>query len=152
MPSKYGGSDLGISEAAIMVQTIAESGGAYAAASSVHMNIFGLEPVRKFATEEQCQRMLVSLIAGKERACFGVTEPNTGLDTTKLQSIATKSPSGDHYILKGSKVWISTAQMAEKILILVRTTPLEKCKKPSQGMSLFYTDLDRSQVSVTEIA
>jgi len=149
MPSEYGGSDLGIAEAAIMVQTIAESGAAYAGASAVHMNIFGLEPVRKFGSEEQKRRMLEPLIKGEERACFGVTEPNTGLDTLKLQSTAVRD--GDHYVLKGSKIWISTAQVAEKILILVRTTPLDEVKKSSQGLSLFYTDLDRSQVEVTEI-
>ncbi|EXJ95616.1 isovaleryl-CoA dehydrogenase [Capronia coronata CBS 617.96] len=149
MPAAYGGSELGIAEAAVMVQTIAESGAAYAGASAVHMNIFGLEPVRKFGTEEQKRRMLVPLIAGRERACFGVTEPNTGLDTLRLQSRAVRD--GDHYVLSGQKIWISTAQVAEKILILARTTPLEEVKKPSQGLSLFYTDLDRTQVHVTEI-
>ncbi|ETI29356.1 hypothetical protein G647_01809 [Cladophialophora carrionii CBS 160.54] len=149
MPSEYGGSDLGISEASVMMQTISESGAGYAGASAVHMNIFGLEPVRKFGTQEQKRRMLVPLIEGKERACFGVTEPNTGLDTLRLQSTAVRD--GDGYRLSGQKIWISTAQVAEKILILVRTTPLEKAKKPSQGLSLFYTDLDRSQVEVQEI-
>lgn len=149
MPSKYGGADLGLSEASIMVQTIAQSGAGFAGASAIHMNIFGLEPVRKFGTEEQKQRMLTPLINGEERACFGVTEPNTGLDTLKLQSSAVKD--GNYYILKGSKIWISTAQVAEKILILVRTTPLNQVKKPSQGLSLFYTTLDRNQVEVTEI-
>ncbi|KAL6240817.1 hypothetical protein RBB50_012232 [Rhinocladiella similis] len=149
MPSEYGGSDLGIAEAAVMVQTIAESGAAYAGASAVHMNIFGLEPVRKFGTEDQKRRMLMPLIAGKERACFGVTEPNTGLDTLRLQSRAVRK--GGHYELSGQKIWISTAQVAEKILVLARTTPLEQVKKPSHGLSLFYTDLDRTQVEVTEI-
>jgi alkylation response protein AidB-like acyl-CoA dehydrogenase len=151
MPSEYGGSDLGIAEAATMMQTISESGGAYAACSSVHMNIFGLEPVRLFGTEEQKERMLEPLIAGRERACFGVTEPNTGLDTLKLQSRARKSADGTSYTLSGSKIWTSTAQVAEKILILVRTTPLSEVKKRSHGLSLFYTDLDRSAVTVTEI-
>ncbi|OAL52827.1 acyl-dehydrogenase domain-containing protein [Pyrenochaeta sp. DS3sAY3a] len=149
LPQKYGGSELGIAEAAVMLQTIAESGAGMNGASSVHMNIFGLEPVAKFGTEEQKERWLVPLIKGQERACFGVTEPNTGLDTLKLQSTAKRD--GDHYILKGSKVFISTAQVAEKILILVRTTPLEDVKKPSQGLSLFYTDLNRSSVDITEI-
>ncbi|KAL3462667.1 acyl-CoA dehydrogenase/oxidase [Aspergillus heterothallicus] len=151
MPQEYGGSELGIAEAAIMMQTVAESGGGMAGASSVHMNIFGLEPVVKFGKEEQKRRWLEPLIQGKERACFGVTEPNTGLDTLRLQSQARKSDSGDHYILSGQKIWISTAQHAHKILILVRTTPLDKVQKPSQGLSLFYTDLDRSAVEVTEI-
>jgi alkylation response protein AidB-like acyl-CoA dehydrogenase len=151
MPSEYGGSDLGIAEAAIMVQTISESGAAYAGASAVHMNIFGLEPVRKFATSAQKARMLVPLIAGRERACFAVTEPNTGLDTLRLQSFAARDPSTGDYVLKGNKIWISIAQVAEKILILVRTRKLEDCQKPTQGLSLFYTDLDRSQVDVREI-
>jgi alkylation response protein AidB-like acyl-CoA dehydrogenase len=149
MPSEYGGSDLGIAEAATMMQTISESGAGYAGASAVHMNIFGLEPVRIFGTEKQKQRMLVPLIAGDHRSCFGVTEPNTGLDTLKLQSRAVKDR--ESYLLSGSKIWTSTAQVAEKILILVRTTPLEEVKKSSHGLSLFYTDLDRSQVEVTEI-
>lgn len=149
MPQQYGGSELGISEAAIMMQTIAESGGGMTAASSVHMNIFGLEPVVKFGTDGQKARWLEPLIAGKERACFGVTEPNTGLDTLRLQSQAKRS--GDSYLLSGQKIWISTAQNAQKILILVRTTPLDQVKKPSQGLSLFYTDLDPSAVEITEI-
>ncbi|KAE8378176.1 acyl-CoA dehydrogenase/oxidase [Aspergillus bertholletiae] len=149
MPERYGGSDLGISEAAVLMQTLSESGGGMTAASSVHMNIFGLEPVVKYATEEQKHRWLVPLIQGKDRACFGVTEPNTGLDTLKLQSTATRS--GDEYILKGSKIFISTAQIANKILILARTTPLCQVSSPTHGLSLFYTDLDRSAVQVTEI-
>ncbi|KAK5022489.1 hypothetical protein LTS07_009935 [Exophiala sideris] len=148
MPEQYGGSGLGIAEAAVMMQTISESGGGMTAASSIHMNIFGLEPVAKFGSDEQKERWLVPLIAGKERACFGVTEPNTGLDTLKLQSSATKD--GDEYVLSGSKIWISTAQNAQKILILTRTTPLDQVKKPSQGLSLFYTDLTDA-VEITEI-
>ncbi|EUC36065.1 hypothetical protein COCCADRAFT_34497 [Bipolaris zeicola 26-R-13] len=133
LPEEYGGSGLGISEAAIMLQTIAE----------------WRLPVAKFGTVEQKKRWLVPLIQGKERACFRVTEPNTGLNNLQLQSTAKKND--DHYILEGSKIWISTAQVAEKILILVRRTPLEECSKPSQGLSLFYTDLDRNAVEVTKI-
>lgn len=149
MPSEYGGSELGLAEATVMMQTISESGAGMTGASSVHMNIFGLAPVVKYGSEEQKKRFLVPLIEGKERSCFGVTEPNTGLETLKLQSLATKQ--GDHYILKGSKIWTSTAQVAEKALMLVRTTPIERCKKLSEGLTLFYTNLDRSAVTVTEI-
>ncbi|KAF9895333.1 hypothetical protein FE257_000237 [Aspergillus nanangensis] len=151
MPQKYGGKGLGISQAAVMMQTISESGGGMSGASSVHMNVFSLEPVVKFGTEAQKQRWLKPLIAGQERACFGVTEPNTGLDTLKLQSRAVRSETGDHYTLSGQKIWISTAQQAQKILMLVRTTPLSEVKKPSQGLSLFYTTLDRSAVQIREI-
>ena len=149
MPSEYGGSELGLAEATVMMQTISESGSGMTGSSSVHMNIFGLAPVVKYGNEEQKKRFLVPLIEGKERSCFGVTEPNTGLETLTLQSLATRD--GNHYVVKGSKIWTSTAQVAEKILLLVRTTPIEDVKKLSEGLSLFYTDLDRSAVSVTEI-
>ncbi|MDW8469821.1 MAG: acyl-CoA dehydrogenase family protein [Burkholderiales bacterium] len=149
MPEAYGGAGLGITEAAIMMQTIAESGAGFSGASAVHMNIFGLNPVVVFGTDEQKRRMLPSLIAGRERACFAVTEPNTGLDTTCLATRAEKR--GGTYYITGQKVWISTAQVAEKILLLARTTPIEEAKKPAAGLSLFYTDLDRRYVEVREI-
>jgi acyl-CoA dehydrogenase len=149
MPERYGGAGLGITEAALMMQTVAASGAAMSGASSIHMNIFGLNPVVVFGTEEQKQRWLPPLITGREKACFAVTEPNTGLDTAHLQSKAMLN--GDHYLLSGAKVWISTAQVAQKMLILARTTPIENVPKPTQGLSLFYTDLDRRHVEVREI-
>ncbi len=118
-------------------------------ASAIHMNIFGLNPVVVFGTPEQKARFLPPLVAGREKACFGVTEPTTGLDTTRLKTRAEKR--GDRYIVNGQKVWISTAQVADRILLLARTTPLEQCAKPSDGLSLFYTALDRSRASVREI-
>lgn len=149
LPKEYGGTELGISEAAVLMQTISESGAGMTGASSIHMNIFGLEPVAKFGNDEQKERWLPPLIQGREKACFGVTEPNTGLNTLGLQSLARRK--GDHYLLSGQKIWISTAQRAEKILILVRTTPLDQVQKPSQGLSLFYTDLQVPQVEIKEI-
>jgi acyl-CoA dehydrogenase len=149
MPESHGGAGLGITEAAIMMQTIAESGAGFSGASAVHMNIFGLNPVVVFGSDEQKERMLPGLIAGKERACFAVTEPNTGLNTTRIKTKAEKK--GDKYIVSGQKVWISTAQIAEKILLLARTTPIEECKKPADGLTLFYTDFDRKYVEVREI-
>ncbi len=149
MPEEYGGSGLGITEAAVMMQAIAESGAGFSGASAVHMNIFGLNPVVVFGTPEQKKRMLPGLIAGRERACFAVTEPNTGLNTTRIKTRADKK--GGKYHITGQKVWISTAQVAEKILLLARTTPLEEVKKPTQGLTLFYTDFDRKYVEVREI-
>lgn len=149
IPEEYGGSGLGITEAAIMMQTISESGAGLSGASAVHMNIFGLNPVVQFGTPEQKQRMLPPLVQGKEKACFAVTEPNTGLNTTQLKVKAERQ--GDHYVLSGTKVWISTAQVAEKMLILARTTPLDQVKKHTDGLSLFYTTLDRDFVKVHEI-
>ena len=149
MPVEHGGSGMGITEATVMMSAIARSGAGLSGCSSVHMNIFGLQPVVVFGTDEQKRRMLPPLIAGKQKACFAVTEPNTGLNTTKLKTRAERS--GDHYVLSGQKVWISTAQVASKMLILARTTPVEQCKKPTLGLSLFYTDLDRKFVEVREI-
>ena len=149
MPEEYGGSGLGITEAAVMMQTIAESGAGFSGASAVHMNIFGLNPVVVFGTPEQKKRMLPGLIAGKERACFAVTEPNTGLNTTRIKTKAEKK--GGKYLISGQKVWISTAQVAEKILLLARTTPLEQARKSTLGLSRFYTDFDRKYIEVREI-
>ena len=149
MPEEYGGSALGITEAAIMMQAISESGAGQSGASAVHMNIFGLNPVVVFGTEAQKKRFLPPLIAGDEKACFAVTEPDAGLNTTKLKTRADRK--GDRYVVSGAKVWISTAQVAEKMLLLARTTPVEEVKKPTGGLSLFYTDLDRRYVEVREI-
>ncbi len=149
IPEEYGGSGLGITEAAIMVQAIAESGAGMSGASAVHINIFGLNPVVVFGTDEQKQRMLPPMAAGKVKSCFAVTEPNTGLNTTQLKTRAVRK--GDRYVVDGQKVWISTAQVADKILLLARTTPLEEVKRPTEGLSLFYTDFDRSRIRVHEI-
>jgi acyl-CoA dehydrogenase len=149
IPEEYGGSGLGILDAAIMMRTIAESGAGMSGASAIHMNVFGLNPVVVFGSKEQCARMLPGIVDGHERACFAVTEPNTGLNTTQLKTRAVRS--GDKYVVNGQKVWISTAQVAEKILLLARTTPLEEVKSPTHGLSLFYTDFDRSRITVHEI-
>jgi acyl-CoA dehydrogenase len=149
MPEAYGGAGLGITEAAIMMQAVAESGAAMSGASAVHMNIFGLNPVVVFGTEEQKKRMLPPLIAGEDKACFAVTEPDAGLNTTELKTRAEKK--GDRYEITGQKIWISTAQVANKIVLLARTTPLDRVKKKTEGLTLFYTDLDRDRVEVREI-
>ena len=146
MPEAYGGAGLGITEAAVMMQAIAESGAAMSGASAIHINIFGLNPVIVRGTEAQKARMLPPLIAGKDKACFAVTEPNAGLNTTELTTRAEKR--GDRYIINGNKIWTSTAQVANKILLLARTTPLDKVKRKTQGLTLFYTDFDRTKVEV----
>ena len=149
VPEAYGGSGLGVTEAAIMMRTIAESGAGMSGASAVHINVFGLNPVVVFGTEEQKRRMLPPMVEGREKACFAVTEPNTGLNTTQLKTRAVKK--GDRYVVNGQKVWISTAQVAQRILLLARTTPLEEVKKPTHGLTLFYTNFDRSRIKVHEI-
>lgn len=149
IPEEFGGAGLGITEAAIIMRTIAESGAGMSGASAIHMNIFGLNPVVVFGTEEQRKRMLPPMAEGKYKSCFAVTEPNTGLNTTQLKLRAERK--GDRYIVNGQKVWISTAQVADKMLLLARTTPLEEIKNPTNGLSLFYTDFDRKRVHTREI-
>ncbi|HST75798.1 MAG TPA: acyl-CoA dehydrogenase family protein, partial [Acetobacteraceae bacterium] len=146
MPEEYGGAGLGIAEAAVMMQAVAESGAAMSGASAIHMNIFGLNPVVVFGTEEQKRRMLPPLLRGEDKACFAVTEPNVGLNTTQLKTRAERR--GDRYVVNGQKIWTSTAQVANKVLLLTRTTPLEEVAKKTAGLTLFYTDLDRSRVEV----
>jgi acyl-CoA dehydrogenase len=150
IPQAYGGSGLGVTEAAVMMQTVAQSGAGLSGASALHMNIFGLSPVVEFGTDEQKKRMLPPLIAGEDKACFAVTEPNAGLDTLNLKTKAVRQR--NHYLLSGQKIWISTAQVASKMLILARTTPVETVKRKTEGLSLFYTALDRNHVDVREIA
>jgi len=147
MPQEYGGAGLGISAAAMVMRTIGKLGSA--AVSSVHLNLFGPQPVVVFGSEEQKRRMLPPLVAGTDRACFGVTEPNVGSDTTRIRTFARRA--GDRYLVQGQKVWTSTAQQANKILLVARTTPIENCRRPMDGVTLFYTDLDRSRVQVREI-
>jgi len=149
MPQEHGGSGLGITEAALMMQAISESGAGFSGASAVHMNIFGLNPVVVFATEEQKRRFLPPLIAGTEKACFAVTEPDAGLDTTRMKTRAVRH--GNGYAVHGQKIWISTAQVAERVLLLARTTPVEETKKRTEGLSLFYTALDRKYVEARVI-
>jgi acyl-CoA dehydrogenase len=146
MPTDFGGSGLGITEAAIMMQAVAESGAGMTGASSVHMPVFGLQPVNLYGTPEQKARMLPPIISGKDRTCFAVTEPNTGLNTTELKTRAERRDGS--YLVNGEKIWISAAQGATKMLLLARTTPLDQVKRKTDGLSLFYTDLDRTKIDV----
>lgn len=148
MPTLYGGAGLGILEAALMMEAVSGSGAGLSGASAIHMNVFGLHPVVVHGSEEQKARWLPRIIAGEDKACFGVTEPNSGLNTLKLRTRAQRQ--GDKYVVHGQKIWISTAQVATKILLLARTTPIEQAQG-TDGLSLFYTDLDRTRVQVREI-
>ena len=149
MPEAFGGSGLGVTEAAILMHTVAHERGAMSAASAIHMNIFGPQAVVAFGTDEQKRRFLPDLIQGRKKACFGVTEPDSGLDTASLRTRAERS--GNGWVVHGKKVWTSTAQLADKILLIARTTPKEECQRPSDGLSLFFTDLDRKYCDVRRI-
>jgi len=152
MPQAQGGAGLGITEAALMMQTIAATGAGLSGASAVHMNIFGLHPAVVFGTEAQKQRWLPPLIDGRDKACFAVTEPDAGLNTLKLKTRAVRGldGGGEHYLVTGQKVWISTAQVANKVLLLARTTPVDEARG-TLGLSLFYTDIDRRHFDAREI-
>lgn len=149
MPEELGGAGLGVTEAAIMMQAVASGGGAMAAASTIHINLFGPHAIVVHGTPEQKRRWLLPLIKGEEKACFGVTEPDAGLDTTSIRTSAAKVEGG--YRVNGRKMWTSTGQVADRILLLARTTPKEECRRPTDGMTLFYTPLDRGKVEVRKI-
>ncbi|MBJ7413415.1 MAG: acyl-CoA/acyl-ACP dehydrogenase [Phenylobacterium sp.] len=149
MPAELGGSGLGLTEAAIVMQAVAESGAGFSGASAMHLNIFGPMPVVKFGSDEQKRRHIPRLIAGQDRMCFAVTEPDAGLDTTSLSTRAVRT--NDGYVIRGRKMWTTNAQRANKVLIIARTTPKEEVRRPTEGLSLFYTDFDRSRISATPI-
>ena len=149
MPEQYGGSGLGVTEATVMMNEVAANGGGFAAASTIHINLFGPHPIVVEATEEQKARWVPRLVSGEDQCCFGFTEPDAGLNTTRIKTFAEKVPGG--YIVHGQKVWTSTAQVANKIMLLTRTTKYEDCDRPTDGITIFYTDLDRSKIDVNLI-
>jgi acyl-CoA dehydrogenase len=149
MPEEYGGAGLGVTEAAIMMHEVASHGGAMAAASTVHINLFGPHPIVVKGTPEQKARWVPKLISGEDQCCFGVTEPDAGLNTTRIKTFAEKVKGG--YVVHGQKVWTSTAQVANKIMLLTRTTKYEDCAQPTDGITIFYTDLDRAKIDVHRI-
>ena len=149
MPEEYGGAGLGVTEAAIMMHEVASHGGAMAAASTVHINLFGPHPIVVKGTHEQKARWVPRLVSGQDQCAFGFTEPDAGLNTTRIKTFAEKAKGG--YVVRGQKVWTSTAQVANKIMLLTRTTKYEDCKRPTDGITIFYTDLDRAKIDVRRI-
>ncbi|EXK93324.1 acyl-CoA dehydrogenase [Fusarium oxysporum f. sp. raphani 54005] len=144
LPESLGGSALGISEATMMMQTITESGAGMAGAQSIHANVYATQPLAKFGSREQLEDTIPKIVSGEYRVCFGVTEPNAGLDTLRLETAAKENSDGS-FNVTGQKIWITCAQVASKMILLARTTPLDKVKKPSEGLSLFCIDLNRDQ-------
>ncbi|KAI0389327.1 putative acyl-CoA dehydrogenase [Xylariaceae sp. FL0594] len=142
LPESLGGAGLGISEATMMMQTITESGAGMAGAQAIHANVYATQPLARFGTKDQLESTIPNIISGKWRTCFGVTEPNTGLDTLRLRTVAKKQEDGS-YTVTGQKIWITCAQVAKKMMLLARTTPIEDGKKPSEALSFFCIDLDR---------
>ncbi|WP_026343028.1 acyl-CoA dehydrogenase family protein [Nocardia sp. BMG111209] len=149
IPEEYGGHGLGITEATILAEEVARSGGGMNAATAIHLSIFGMHPVAVHGSEELKQRVLPRVAAGDLHVCFGVTEPGAGLDTSRITTFARRD--GDHYVVNGRKVWISKAQESEKILLLARTQSYDSVEKKTDGMTLFLTDLDRDKVDIRPI-
>lgn len=149
MPTELGGAGLGLTEAAIVMQTVAESGAGFSGASAIHLNIFGLMPVVKFGSDELRRAAIPRIISGEDKTCFAVTEPDAGLDTTSLKTRAVRT--NDGYVISGRKMWTTNAQRATKMLIIARTTPKAEVKRPTEGLSLFYTDFDRNRITATPI-
>ena len=149
IPTAYGGHGLGITEASLVVEEVARSGGGMNAASSIHMSIFGMQPVVVHGSASLKERTLPRIATGDLHVCFGVTEPDAGSDTTRITTFARRD--GDSYIVNGRKVWISKALESEKILLLTRTTALSEVGRRTDGMTLFLTDLDRDHVDIRPI-
>jgi acyl-CoA dehydrogenase len=148
-PEEFGGQGFGITEASILIQAVAESGGGMNAASSIHLSIFGMHPVIVHGSDEMKARDLPRIVNGDLHVCFGVTEPEAGLDTTRITTFAKRD--GDHYVVNGKKVWISKAMESEKILLLTRTAKFEDSPKKTDGLTLFFTTLNRDNIDVRPI-
>lgn len=149
MPTELGGAGLGLTEAALVMQAVAQSGAGFSGASALHLNIFGPMPLVRYGGAALRERAIPRLISGEDRICIGITEPDSGLDTTSLTTRADRVAGG--YVVSGRKVWTTMAQRANKMLIIARTTPREQVKKATEGLSLFYTDFDRSKISAAVI-
>jgi acyl-CoA dehydrogenase len=149
MPQELGGAGLGLTEASIMMQAVAESGAGFSGASAIHLNIFGPMPIAKFGSQDLKRRAIPRIISGEDKMCIGITEPDSGLDTTSLTTRAERTADG--YVINGRKIWTTSAQRANKILIIARTTPKDQVAKPAQGLSLFYADFDRTRIEATPI-
>jgi acyl-CoA dehydrogenase len=148
MPEEYGGMGLGLTEAAIMLNEIGASGAGMSGASAVHFYVFPPQPILRHGSEEMKRRYLPALARGETLMAFGVTEPTSGVDTSRIRTRAEKK--GDRWVINGQKVWTTNAQNAKKILLLARTSPREE-KNPLDGMTLFFADLDRKHCDVRVI-
>jgi acyl-CoA dehydrogenase len=149
IPEVYGGSGRGISEASIVLEEVAASGAAMNGASAIHLSIFGMHPVVRHGSEEMKQKYLPRVAAGDLHVAFGVTEPDAGTDTTSIKTFARRV--GDRYVVRGRKVWTTKALDSERVLLLVRTTPIEQCARRTDGMTLLLAELQRPEVKISPI-
>lgn len=149
IPEEYGGGGQGITEASIVLEEVAASGAAMNGCSAIHLSMFGMNPVVKHGSEAMRTKYLPRVAAGDLHVAFGVTEPSSGTDTTAIQTRARRD--GDVYVVRGQKVWTSKASYCEKVLLLVRTTPIEECAKRTDGMTLLLADLQSPAVTIRPI-
>ena len=128
--------------AAVILEEINASG---CTASQGHAQMYIMGTLLRHGSEEQKQRYLPKIASGELRLqAFGVTEPTTGSDTTKLKTRAVRGGNGDHYVVNGQKVWTSRARHSDLMLLLARTTPVEEVKRRTDGLSVFLVDLRES--------
>ena len=149
IPEAYGGQGRGIAEAAVLLEEVAASGAAMNGASAIHLSVFGMEPVVRHGSERLKQTYLPRVATGELHVAFGVTEPDAGTDTSSLTTFARKD--GDNYLVRGRKIWTTKAQRAERVLLLVRTTPVEACKRKTDGLTLLLAELQRPEVTISPI-
>ncbi|MGD9765574.1 MAG: acyl-CoA dehydrogenase family protein [Candidatus Binatia bacterium] len=148
IPEEYGGMGLGVTEAAVMLGEIAGSGAAMSGASAVHFYVFPPGPILRHGSEAMKRKYLPALAKGELLMAFGVTEPTAGVDTSRIRTKAERK--GDVWVISGQKVWTTNAQNAKKVLLLARTSPRDE-KRPLDGMTLFFADLDRRHCDVRVI-
>ncbi|MGH7278658.1 MAG: acyl-CoA dehydrogenase family protein [Candidatus Rokuibacteriota bacterium] len=150
IPEPYGGAGLGVTEAAILLHEICAAGAGTTGASPIHFYLFPPMPLVKHGSDELKSRYLPGIATGEIVMSFGVTEPNAGTDTSRIQTRAERR--GDRFIVNGRKVWNTNARQATHMLLLARTEPREaNPARPVRGMTLFFTEFDRSKITVREI-
>ncbi len=149
IPQAYGGAGLGVTEAGIVLQQVAASGATLSGASAIHISIFGINPVIKHGSDAMRRDDVPRVVSGELHVCFGVSEPDLGTDIARVRTRAERH--GEHYIVNGRKTWITKAAESEKVLLLARTTPVEQCRRPIDGLSLFFTTLQRDKVTIRPI-
>ena len=149
IPEEYGGSGLGITEAGLVLQEVCASGAGLNGASAVHLSMFGINPVVKHGSEDMRRKYVPRVVSGELNVCFSVTEPDAGTDTTRITTRAVRK--GDRYVINGRKTWLTKAAESQKVLLLTRTTPLAECARRTDGMTLFFADLDPKHVTIKPI-
>ena len=149
IPEEFSGAGRGITEASIVLEEVAASGAAMNGCSAIHLSIFGMNPVVKHGSDEMKSAYLPRVASGELHVAFGVTEPDAGIDTTNIRTFARPVDGG--YLVRGQKIWTTKAPYCDKVLLLVRTTPLEECAKRTDGMTLLLADLQRPEVDIRPI-